>query len=242
MSYFILNGVPIKVLKPANLDLQLRNSSLVPATGKGSVIRRLGSKGKKTDITIKAKGNDVKKIVKLAESTKPMPLVSKSAAPYNCKVLMDKCVIEEKNNGVYYVHTSLHEYNKPAVKSKKFKNYTVKKKRVTVNPLATGSFASKLMQMPTLKKGKGSKSQVKVLQKALKANGFTVKVTGKFDQKTKLAVQKFQKSVGLKPTGIVDDKTKVKFNTPLVKALQGPWGPVIGQDVWQTGSTIFNTK
>lgn len=105
--------------------------------------------------------------------------------------------------------------DKKAVNNK-IKNQVVKKGQDGLN---TAKNKIKEMNFKTIGKGSSDTATVKKIQKALKRNGYYIKVgssklkvDGIYGDYTKQAVQKFQKANGLKVTGKVDVLTAKKLN------------------------------
>lgn len=98
----------------------------------------------------------------------------------------------------------------------KIKNRVNKKGRDALN---TAKNKIKESNFKTIGKGSTDSATIKKIQKALKRNGYyikvgnsTLKVDGIYGEYTKQAVQKFQKANGLKVTGKVDLNTAKKLN------------------------------
>lgn len=96
------------------------------------------------------------------------------------------------------------------------KNQVNKKGQYALN---TAKKKIKEMNFKTIGKGSTDSATIKKIQKALKRNGYyikvgssTLKVDGIYGDYTKQAVQKFQKANGLKVTGKVDLNTAKKLN------------------------------
>ncbi|MCD8511334.1 MAG: L,D-transpeptidase family protein [Bacillus sp. (in: Bacteria)] len=60
------------------------------------------------------------------------------------------------------------------------------------------------------------------IQKQLKDLGYSIKITGQFDEQTKKAVRQFQQDHGLTADGIVGSKTKEALKNPPVKKVPTP--------------------
>ena len=217
MAYVVIHNVKLRAKPTINQDFQI-NAATKPYIGAdGSYTTITSSGGRKLEIPVHAKENDIEAIQNLRKQKNPVTLVSESAAKYNGKYYITDLKTGERKKNIFDVTISLQEYMEYNITRKTFANW--KKPASKTTTTKTSSTVTALNKCPTLRYGNRSEC-VKTLQKALKRCGYYVSVNGHallldgwFGDYTRAAVKAFQKKKKIKVDGIVGPITKGKLGS-----------------------------
>lgn len=219
MAYVVINNIKLRAKPTINQDFQINAATKPFIGGDGSNTTITSSGGRKIDIPVHAKEDDIQAIQDLKKIKDPIVLVSESAAKYNGKYYITDIKTGERKKNIFDVTISLQEYTEYNITRKTFANWQkpASTSTTTTPTKTTNSTVTALNKCPTLKYGMRSDC-VKTLQKALKrcgyyvtVNGHALLVDGYFGTYTRTAVKAFQKKKKIKVDGIVGPITKGKL-------------------------------
>jgi hypothetical protein len=217
MAYVVIQNIKLRAKPTINQDFQINAATKGFIGSDGSYTNITGSGGRKLEIPVHAKADDIQKIQDLRKQKKPVTLVSQSAAKYNGKYYITDLKTGERKKNIFDVTISLQEYTEYNITRKTFANW--KKSTSKTSTKTTSSTIKALNKCPTLRYGNRSEC-VKTIQKALKRCGYYVSVNGHallldswFGPYTQSAVKAFQKKKKIKVDGIVGPVTKAKLSS-----------------------------